>query len=102
MVTSLWDFSCIALLAMHRNPIFSLFLHVLKGLTARLVGRVSIPAKHAAITIARTAQNLADFGIVNMLSSSLEALRDSAAVTENILCPPLRNQCRDSDRINCM
>ena len=99
MMNVIQGFRCLALLAMHRYPCFPPSLHVLEGLTTGLVRRVSIPAKHAAITIARTAQNLADFGIVDVLASELRALGDSAVLTRNILCSPPGNQSRDSDQL---
>jgi hypothetical protein len=73
MMFSSQCFSCIALLAMNRSPLFPPLPHLMESLAASLPGGVSIPLKHAAITIARTAQNLADFGIVDVLPRELGA-----------------------------
>lgn len=54
----------------------------MKSLAASLPGGVSIPLKHAAITIARTAQDLADFGIVDVLAGELGALYGSVILRE--------------------
>lgn len=94
---SLEGFNYIALLAMNWNTPFSFSSQFLNELTTRLKQWVSILVKHAAITIACTAQYLADFGIVNVLASVLRDLRNSAIVTENVLCPLPRNQSRYSD-----
>jgi hypothetical protein len=63
----------------------------MESLAASLPGGVSILLKHAAITIARTAQNLADFGIVDVLPGKLRALSNGAVVTEDFLCSPPRD-----------